>query len=70
MAAISVRITTNEEMKNGSYEVKIFAGLNENPATVLNEAKDRVVASLQSIPDSQRDYPRYSDITKGDVERH
>ena len=70
MAAISVRVTTNEEMKTGSYEVKIFAGLNEPPTDVLKEALGRVEVSLHSIPVSQRNYPKYSDITKDDLERH
>ena len=66
MATISVRYTTNEEMKTGSYEVKIFAGLDENPAKILKDALVRVEASLQSIPDSQRHYSKYGDVTKCD----
>ena len=57
MATISIRYTTNEETKIGSYEVKIFAGLDENPEEVMKKALERLQVSLQSLSEEER-YPR------------
>jgi len=54
MATISVRYTTNDETKIGSYEVKIFAGLDENPEEVMKKALARLQVSLQSISEEER----------------
>ena len=61
MAFIKVSFTTDEgnfKQPTGSYEVKIYAGLDETPETVFTEAMERVQVALQSIPDG-RHYPKY-----------
>ena len=58
MANISVEVMTGDATRSGTpyghYEVKIFAGLNEDPEGVIKEALERVQASLQSIPQEKR----------------
>ena len=62
MAFISVNVATSEATDNkestGSYEVKIFAGLDELPDAVFADALKRIRATLQSIP-PEKHYPRF-----------
>lgn len=61
MANISVELMTGETSRGGSsyghYEIKIFAGLDEEPEKIMKEALERVQTSLQSIPKEKR-YPK------------
>ena len=65
MANISVALMTGETTRGGArgenswghFEIKIFAGLNEDPDEVIGEALKRVKISLQGIPQEKR-YPK------------
>lgn len=61
MAVIDIRYHTNEirgvNHNQGSYEVKLFAGLDEEPEVVFNEGLERLKAALSGIPKEKR-YPR------------
>ena len=54
MALISVNITTNEmnneQLNRGHYEVKMLAGLNEDPEVVFQEGLERIKSALMGIP--------------------
>lgn len=64
MAIISVNLTTNESseagFKQGHYEIKIVAGLNEGLDEVIAEASERVRVLLDRLPQEKR-YPRFSE---------
>lgn len=61
MASISVELMTTDKAHSGAsyghFEIKIFAGLDENIDSIFNEALERVQCSLQSIPPEKR-YPK------------
>ena len=61
MALISVKFMTNEatgdQEPTGSYEIKILAGLDEEPEVILADALKRIQTALQSIPQEKR-FPR------------
>ena len=61
MAVISVNVVTNdvrnEQLNRGHYEVKILAGLDEDPDTIFQEGLERVKNAISGIPPEKR-YPR------------
>ena len=61
MANISIEVMTADTTRNGKsyghYEIKIFAGLDEDPVGIMQETLERVKASLQSVPIEKR-YPK------------
>ena len=65
MANISVKMTTNEydgekPFKQGYYEIKIVAGLDEELDNVIAEASERARVLLGTLPVEKR-YPRFSE---------
>ena len=61
MASISVELMTTDKNQGsspyGHFEIKIFAGLDEDIDNAFREALKRVQCSLQSIPLEKR-YPK------------
>lgn len=63
MAIFSTCIRTNERLSDktpdsGHWDVRITAGLNENPVEVMKEALRRVQAAVDAIPSDKR-FPRF-----------
>ncbi|MBQ7560983.1 MAG: hypothetical protein IJS99_03980 [Synergistaceae bacterium] len=58
MASISIELMTTDKTQNGAsyghFEIKIFAGLDEDINSVFKETRERVQCSLQSIPPEKR----------------
>ena len=68
MARISVNIVTDDipldNLKLGSWELIVKAGLNDNVDEVLEEASDRVKGAIQSLPPEKRAYPEHLNMRK------
>lgn len=64
MARISLQVMTHELTNNspalGSWELEVKAGLDESPEAILQEALERVRASIQALPPDKR-YSRYKE---------
>ena len=54
MAQIFVRTGTHEKFKAGHWELRIIAGLDENPDLIMKEAQERVASSIEVIPEEKR----------------
>ncbi len=58
MALISTNVTTNdvhdENLNRGHYEVKMLAGLDEDPEVVFQEGLKRIKSALMVIPPEKR----------------
>lgn len=54
MAQIFVRTGTHEKFKTGHWELRIIAGLDENPDLIMKEAQERVASSIEVIPEEKR----------------
>ena len=59
MAVVRTFVSTIEEpgdgnRNHGSWEVKLFAGLDEDPAAVFADAMERLQAALAAIPPEKR----------------
>ena len=63
MASISVNITTNElyvdDLKLGSWELNVKAGLSDNVDAILEEALNRVKGAIQTLPPEKQKYPEH-----------
>jgi hypothetical protein len=71
MARIVVEFVTNETTHQdgkqkswGTWDLRVTAGLDENPGEVLSEALERVESSLSTIP-AKKCYPRFGHVPDG-----